>query len=151
MTLPAAGEARNIKVFFYGSFINREVLARAGYQPDRMDVARLDGFDIALRPLATLVPSDRDCVYGVLTTATHAQLNRLYGEDWVRAYLPEAVVVTTQNGALHPALCYIAPSTNAEAPFENYANHIIKPARGLGFPDWYIERLERLKPEQARS
>ena len=52
-------KARKIHVFFYGSFINRDVLARVGYQPDEMELARLGGFDIAARPLATLIPSDR--------------------------------------------------------------------------------------------
>ena len=142
-------EAPKVRVFFYGSFINRDVLARAGYRPQKMDVARLDGFDIALRPLATLIRSDRHFIYGVLTTATHVELERLYGEDWVRAYLPEAVIVTTRDGAIHPALCYIAPSrtgcSTGEAPFERYLDHIIEPARQLGFPAWYIERLEMLK------
>ena len=78
--------------------------------------------------------------------ATHDELERLYGEDWVHAYLPEAVVVSIQDGALHPALCYIASAGTGEAPFENYMDHIIEPARELGFPPWYIERLERLKP-----
>jgi hypothetical protein len=36
-----------VRVFFYGSFINRDVLARADYHPEKMDVARLDGFDLA--------------------------------------------------------------------------------------------------------
>jgi hypothetical protein len=137
--------ARKVNVFFYGSFINRDVLARVGYQPNKMDIARLDGFDIAIRPLATLVPSDQHCVYGVLTLATHAELAKLYGEHWVRAYLPQAVVVTTRDAALHSALCYIASSNTGEAPFERYLDHIIEPARQLGFPAWYIGRLEALR------
>ncbi len=140
--------ARKVNVFFYGSFINPDVLARVGYHPDRMDAARLNGFDIALRPSATLIPSDRDSVYGVLTTATHGQLDKLYGEDWVRAYQPEAVVVVTQDGAINAALCYIAWSATGAAPFDEYLDRIIQPARKLCFPDWYIERLERLRSER---
>jgi hypothetical protein len=135
-------ETRKVRVFFYGSFIDRDVLARVHYHPDKMEVARLDGFDITMRPLATLIQYDGRCVYGVLANATHAELQRLYGEDWVRAYLPEAVVVTTQDGAFHPALCYIARSKTAEAPFDNYIERIIESARKSGFPKWYIERLE---------
>ena len=65
-------DVRKVKVFFYGSFINRDVLARVDYYPDKMEMARLDGFDIVLRPLATLIPSGHGCVYGVLATATHS-------------------------------------------------------------------------------
>jgi hypothetical protein len=46
-------------VFCYGSFINRQVLARGGLVPDRVEVARLWGFDILTETLATLVSSDR--------------------------------------------------------------------------------------------
>lgn len=126
--------SKTVNVFFYGSFINRDVLARVDYRPEHTNVAHLNGFDIALRPLATVIHSDSSCVYGVLAKATHVELERLYGEAWVRAYLPEAVIVTTRDGGLHPALCYIATSRTGEAPFENYLDHIIEPARGLIFP-----------------
>jgi AIG2-like family len=140
-------QAEKVLVFFYGSFINRKVLARVDYSPEKWEIARLDGFDISLHPLATLEVSDRDCVYGVLATATHAELGRLYGEEWVRAYRPRAVIVVTSEGVLHAALCYIANSTTGKAPFRNYLDHIVGPARKLGFPLWYVERLERLKHE----
>jgi hypothetical protein len=140
-------ETKKVRVFFYGSFINRDVLARAGYFPGSMEIARLEGFDITTRPLATLVCSEGACVYGILTTATHAELQRLYGEEWVNAYLPEAVVVTTGDGALHPALCYIATATTGGAPFENYLDRILEAAKTWAFPTSYIQRLERLRME----
>ena len=65
-------------VFFYGSYINRDVLAQAGLAPSRWEVARLDGFELVVRPRANLVRSDRHCAWGVLATATHRELDRLY-------------------------------------------------------------------------
>jgi hypothetical protein len=98
-------------VFFYGSFINREVLARGGFVPDRIEVARLSGFDILVETLATLVRTDRHCVYGIVCQATHGELRGLYGQDWLGGtYLPEAVLVETEGGRLPPALRYIAPT-----------------------------------------
>jgi hypothetical protein len=138
-------EPRRVHVFFYGSFINREVLAEGGYQPDRVTVARLDGFDVVRRPLVTLAGSDRQAVYGILTRATHVELDRLYGQRWVRAYRPEPVVVTTRDGAWYPALCYIAPGQTEAPPFDGYLDRILGAARELSFPEWYIERLEALR------
>jgi hypothetical protein len=66
--------------FFYGSFINRDVLKQAGYVPERVEVARLSGFDISIRPLANLVRSGQHCVFGILAQATHEQLRRLYSQ-----------------------------------------------------------------------
>ena len=135
-----------VRVFFYGSFINRQVLAKGGFNPERVEVGKLWGYDIAIETLATLVRSERACVYGILCEATHAELERLYGQGWLgKAYLPEAVLVETEGGKLTPALCYIAP-TNPPAPADaDYLDRILGPAREYGFPAWYIERLESLR------
>jgi hypothetical protein len=133
-------------VFFYGSFINRQVLARVGLTPEAVAVARLSGFDIQIETLATLVRSDRHCVYGIVCRATHAELRRLYGQDWLGGtYLPEAVLVETEGGRLVPALCYIAPTRPPTPPADDYLDWITAPARDYGFPGWYLERLESFR------
>jgi len=65
-------------VFFYGSFINLDVLGQVDYVPERYEVARLHGYDIQIRPLANLVRSDGDTVYGIVALATHTDVERLY-------------------------------------------------------------------------
>jgi hypothetical protein len=135
-------------VFFYGSFINLDVLRGVGLVPDRVEVGRLGGFDIVIRPLANLIRSDRHSVYGILTTATHAELSRLYtyAQDQLGGmYLPEAVLVEAA-GAWRPALCYIAPEMAPTAPSNDYIDRIVIPARQHGLPDWYVARLEAFRP-----
>ncbi len=132
-------------VFFYGSFINRQVLREVDLVPERVEVGRLWGFDIRIQPLANLVRSDRHCVYGIICQATHAELGRLYGQEWVGSYLPEAVLVETEGGRLLPALCYIAPSPEPAAAAGDYLDRITGPAREYGFPDWYVDRLESFR------
>jgi hypothetical protein len=130
-----------VSVFFYGSFIDPRVLAEVDVVPESLEVARLPGFDIVIGPLANLVRSDRDCVYGVVCRATHAELARLYGQAWVGTYLPEAVVVETAGGRLVPALCYLAPDPAPARPAPGYVEKIVGAGRAHGFPDWYLERL----------
>jgi hypothetical protein len=48
-----------VQAFFYGSSINREVLAKGGCVPKNVEVARLWEFDIQIGTLATLARSDR--------------------------------------------------------------------------------------------
>jgi hypothetical protein len=67
-----------VSVFFYGSYINRGVLAEVDLAPARFDVARLPGWDIRIGPLANLAPSDQHTVYGAIATATHAEPGRLH-------------------------------------------------------------------------
>lgn len=134
-----------VSVFFYGSFINRQVLAEGGLVLEKAEVARLWGFDIRFQPLANLVRSDRSCVYGILCAATHAELGRLYGQSWVGTYLPEAVVVETDGGRLLPALCYIAPEREPAPAGGDYIDRITGPAREYSFPSWYVDRIESFR------
>ena len=135
--------------FFYGSYMNLEVLRQVGVVPAAWHVARVTGFDIVIRPRANLVPSDRRCVYGIVAIATHDDLTRLY--DHARdvlgeVYLPRAVLAETSDGAWCPALCYIAPSMEPRAAAADYVDRISAAARALACPSWYIEHLESFRP-----
>lgn len=134
-----------IWTFFYGSYMNAAVLREIGLVPERLEVARLDGYDIRVAPRANLVPSQEHCVYGVLAQATHAELDRLYAhakDALGETYLPHPVLTQTSAGGWRPALCYIA-TVMAPGPVDPaYLERILAPARALGFPQWYIARLE---------
>jgi hypothetical protein len=135
--------------FFYGSNMNLDVLKKVDYIPAQVHVARLHGFDIRIRPLANLVRSDRHCVYGILATGTHDELERLYGR-YVRdelgvSYFPEAVLCEKLDGTMVPALCYISSATEPAAAAANYLDRVLAPARDFGFPDWYLKRLEEYR------
>jgi hypothetical protein len=134
-----------VRVFFYGSYMNRAVLREVQLLPEDIEVARLDGYDIRIAPRANLVPSEQHCVYGTLVEATHAELARLYShaKDVLgETYLPHPVLAQSRDGAWWPALCYIAPSMVSRTPDPAYVDRIVGPAQELGFPKWYITRLE---------
>lgn len=140
---------KTVWTFYYGSNINLEILKRVEYVPERVEVAILHGFDIVIRPLANLVPSNPDCVYGILATGTHDDLDRLYGryvkDELGAIYLPEAVFCETLEGRWVPALCFIAPATDRTQAIDEYLDRIVKPAKEFGFPEWYIEKLESFR------
>jgi hypothetical protein len=133
--------------FFYGSFMNLDVLKEAGYEPEQYEMARLNGFDIHIQPLATLVRSDQHCVYGIVALGTHEQLRRLYSQDWVATYLPEPVLVETLDGKFRTAFCYIAPEGEVLPASNDYIDRIVGPAKYHSFPAWYIARLESFRPQ----
>jgi len=138
-----------IWTFFYGSYINLDVLAEVDYTPREYEPARLPGFNIAIRPLANLVRSDQHTVYGIVATGTHTELDRLYdhAENILGGrYLAEAVLIQTMSGRWLPALTYIAPQLSGEPATPEYIERIVKPASVYGFPAWYLERLESFKP-----
>jgi cation transport regulator ChaC len=136
-------------VFFYGSYINLNVLKEVDLIPDQYEVARLAGFDIRIAPRANLVRSDQHTVYGIIATATHKELERLYVEHahgkLGELYLPEAVLVQTLDGKLKPAMTYICPAMEPRPAENAYVDRIANPARSFAFPDWYVARLESFR------
>jgi hypothetical protein len=141
--------APQVWTFFYGSYINRHVLAEVGLSPAQWEVARLGGFDIVIRPRANLVRSEKHCVWGILATATHAELERLYAhaKDVLgEVYLPEAVLAETADGKWRPALSYIAPVMEPRPAANDYIDRIAGPAREYGFPERYVRRIESFRP-----
>jgi len=135
--------------FFYGSYINVDVLREVNFVPDTWQVVRLAGFDIVIRPRANLIRSDQHSVYGILATGTHAELARLYAHAknvLGEIYLPQAVLTETLDGGYKPALCYLCPAMEPRPATHDYIDRIVGPARKYGFPEWYIRRLESFRP-----
>lgn len=133
-----------VATFFYGSYMNLDVLREVDLEPSRVEVARLPGYDIEIAPLANLVPSDRHSVYGIVATATHDELDRLYAharDVLGGVYRPHPVLVYPSGGRVEPALCYLAPELSGAPPAPDYVDRIVAPARAFGFPPWYVERL----------
>jgi hypothetical protein len=139
---------RKVSVFFYGSYINLDVLKQVNFIPDSYEVAKLSGFDIVIKPLANLVKSDKDCVYGILTSGTHEEMENLYSHArnvLGSAYLPEAVLVETLDGKFKSVLCYISPGIEEKQAANDYINRIVEPAKKYGFPYWYIKKLKSFR------
>lgn len=136
---------RRVWVFFYGLFMDSEVLRKYGLEPEGWRVAKLPGYDMQIASRGNLVPSDRHAVYGILVAATHEELARLYDKSNTTLptqYFPEAVLVEASDGDRVPALCYVAPPAEGGAVDTEYVNALVGLARRFGFPQWYVERLD---------
>ena len=138
-----------VSVFFYGSFMRPDVLAKSDVHPATFEVATLNGYDIALDPHANLYPHPFACVYGILIRASHAQLDRLYGASGVGVFLPEAVLLTVNDSRWLPALCFIPPSRRKQRPDPAYLERLIEAAHLRGLPPHYIARLEKFRADDA--
>lgn len=137
-------EEKRIAVFFYGSFMRRDVMARGGFHPAHIEVAKLSGFDLRIDPHANIIRSDQHCIYGILVHANHNELNSLYAMDGVGVFLPEAVNVELQNGSLQAALCYIPPARISQPADVAYLERLITTAQEYEFPTSYIQKLKKL-------
>lgn len=135
---------KRVPVFFYGLYMDFDVLRRYGDIPEVWEVAKLPGYDLRVASWGYLVPSDRDSVYGTVVGVTHEELERLYGpsNDFLSLkYVPEPVLVETVGGGWRPALCYVSAG-DPEGPVNvDYVDKLVALTERLGFPRWYTRRL----------
>jgi hypothetical protein len=137
-----ATSARRIEVFFYGLFMDVELLRTKGTNPVNIRSASVTGFSLRIGPRATLVPSPEDCAFGMLMQLTHDEVYLLYSDPSVKAYRPEPVEAQLNDGSRVPALCFnlpVAPSPKEANP--DYATKLRELARQLSFPAHYIDSI----------
>ena len=136
---------KRIAAFFYGSFMRREIMALAGFQPTTIEVVELRGHDIDFDPHANVFRSDQHSICGILVYPSHEELNKMYARDGVGVFLPEAVIVETKDNRFLPAMCYMPPKRGTQPADFAYVDRIIEAAQEHGFPSWYVNRLENLR------
>jgi Gamma-glutamyl cyclotransferase, AIG2-like len=133
---------RRIDAFFYGLFMDVDVLRESGVAPLDPRRAYVDGFALRLGRRATLLPLAGARAYGMIFALTHAELERLYNAPGLEQYRPEAVVAQPLEGAPAPALCYIlreAPQPHERNP--EYAARLQRALSKLGFPQDYVASI----------
>lgn len=133
---------RRIRVFFYGLFMDEQLLREKGVQPTTPRHAVVRGFALRIGQRATLVPASDARAHGVVTELSHDEIERLYSEPSVAVYRPEAVVAEFPDGVQVPALCFNLPI--APEPGESndaYARKLQDLARRLGLPPDYVDRI----------
>lgn len=135
---------RKVWTFFYGSFMNPDVLAEADVHPIGQQMARLDDWELKIAPRATLIPTQGSCVYGILAQLTHSEIDRLYAKDWFGfgTYLPEAVMVTNAVGHPSAAMCYVAWQIEGGKPTPEYIGKMVTVAREYSFPEDYLRHIQ---------
>jgi len=134
---------RLIDGFFYGLFMDAQVLRQAGTEPSNFRRAYVADFELRIGQRATLVPSPGARAYGMLISLTHVELERLYSAPGLEAYRPEAVVAHSFEGEAIPALCYnLVQTPEAHERNPEYAMRLRNVLENLGFPVEYIESVK---------
>jgi len=135
---------RRVWVYFYGSFMNPAVLAKADVHATDRQMARLDGWQLRIASRATIVPAAGASVYGIVARLTHPEIDTLYKTDvfGFGPYVPEAVLVTPSSGAPVPALCYVAWQLAEGRPGPEYLEKMLSVAREYAFPEEYVRHIQ---------
>jgi hypothetical protein len=130
---------RRIDGFFYGLFMDHEILRDAGVEPINPRRAYVEEFALRIGQRATLIPSPGARAYGMLFALKHSELDRLYAAPGLEQYRPEAILAQPLEGTPTPALCYNlreAPRPHERNP--EYAARLQRVLTILGFPAEYV-------------
>lgn len=100
-------------VFFYGLFMDPEVLLSMGVEPPQGEPVKLPEYALHIGHRATLAPASGEQVYGMIYSLSAQDLKRLYGAPGLEDYRPETVQVVNHPGERLNARCYILPTIPA--------------------------------------
>jgi hypothetical protein len=132
-----------MKVFFYGLFMDKDLLATKGIEPAEVHIGFVDGFDLRIGERATLVRQPGGRAWGVVMDIAEGQAVHLYSEKSVSDYLAETVIVEMPDGTKVDAACYILPEGKATGTNKDYAAALLDLAARLDFPDSYLDRIRK--------
>jgi AIG2-like family len=132
---------RRLSVFFYGLFMDPELLRGKGLQPENARRACVRGMRLRIGERAALELDPDGIVYGMLFELTHGDIERLYAEPSVAPYRPEAVLAEPDEGEPVAALCYNLPSAPTDKPNLEYVRKLRALAIRLGLPAGYVNSI----------
>jgi hypothetical protein len=141
---------RRIEVFFYGLFMDVELLRSKGMRPKRPRRATVRGYSLRIGRRATLVPDPQGRVHGLVVTLSHGEIDQLYSEEGVRSYRPEAVLCELDDAPWIPALCFNlvdVPSQSERNP--EYVQQVRDLVARLLLPKDYVAEISALASEHT--
>lgn len=131
-------------VFFYGLFMDPDLLRAKGFEPSDPVMACVEDFGLRIGERATLVPAPGEQAWGTVMSLTEEALCELYGGDGVEDYVPEPVMALTVAGDEIATVAYNLPEDKLAGENREYLAQLLITCRQTGLPDAYIAQLERL-------
>ena len=132
-----------MKVFFYGLFMDENLLASKGIVASETSIGSVGGYSLRIGERATLVPNVDGRAHGVVIELAPGEVSELYAENSVADYVPEPVTVDLADGAQVEATCYNLPANKVSGTNREYAAALLSLATKLGFPEEYLAEIRR--------
>ena len=133
---------RRIDIFFYGLFMDKQILINNNVNPYNPRKGFIENTVLYIGQRATLAPSRKGKVYGMLYSLIHTEIDQLYNDQGLKDYRAEAVLATCYDGTAIAALCYNLPFLPVQKEYNiEYANHLKQVLIQLNFPNSYINNI----------
>ena len=135
--------SRRADVFFYGLFMDAELLRSKGLRPEGGELASVVGVALRVGQRAALVPEAGARVHGLVFSLTLSELERLYADPSVQAYVPQPVLAELAGGGVIAALCYNLPRPPAATERNpEYLAKLRALGQRVGLPAEYVASLQ---------
>ena len=133
---------RRIDGFFYGLFMDSDILRESQVVAVSPRRAYVDGYVLCIGRRATLVPTPGARAYGMVFALTHDELEKLYTAPGLEQYRPEAILAHSMEGEVLPALCYnLREAPGPDEANTEYAARLRAVLGKLEFPPEYIASI----------
>jgi len=96
---------RLLDVFFYGLYMDEEILKSKDVNPRNKRAAIAPGYQLRVGKMATLLRDNNAQAFGMVYSLTHAEITALYEGSGLTAYVPESIVIQTKENQTISALC----------------------------------------------
>jgi len=137
-----ASEPTSVPVFFYGLFMDPEVLRQKGADPKGFRLASVEGYGLRIGERATLEPSEGEKVFGSVMSLSAKELELLYAEESVADYVPVRLTAMDLENGRFEAVSYILPMEMLSGRNPEYAKALLTVAEKIGLPDSHLKQIE---------
>lgn len=112
-------ENRKHDVFFYGLYMDPDILERLDVIPNNPRIGYIENYELRIGNKATMLRSFGKRVQGVVYSLSHADIAKLYWGAGLNEYAAEALVANVGNKII-PVLCcnLIVPPESSESNAE---------------------------------
>ena len=122
-------------IFFYGLFMDENVLRAKGVEPRAARRAVVRDYRLKIGQRAMLVRQTSSQAYGLVYALSESEIDSLYSEPGLEMYHPEVVVATFEDGSSNEVTTFnLDDTSNREEPNLEYVAKLRLVFDRLGFP-----------------
>lgn len=122
-------------LFFYGLFMDEEILRDKGVNPQLRRRAVVPGYRLGIGRRALLVPQFGAQAFGMVFALTDREIASLYAEPGLELYRPESVIASFEDGTFAAVMTFnLSKAHAAGEPNLDYAEKLRVVFERLGFP-----------------
>ena len=107
-------------VFFYGLYMDEEILKSKGVIPRNKRIAVANGYKLKIGNMATLLKDENSSAHGMLYSLTHAEIYQLYAGSGLDTYVSEAILVESEGKELAVLCCNLLEEPKEDESNEEY-------------------------------